>query len=245
MVSKKKELNYELNINGLVIPYTLVKSSRRRTIAVQIGTGGKMTVRCPYFVSKGMVDGFLREKQNWIYKHYTEAVRKATEAGLADFDNSGFGNSEFGNFGFGTGKHNNGMGNSGTSENNANDTNFHSPIPAKEDPALVNKHKKYARKIFEARVAYFQQFTGGKYTSITIRDQKTRWGSCSGRGTLSFNWRLILAPPEILDYVVVHELCHLTHMNHSKEFWALVGSVIPDYKMKRKWLKENGHTLQL
>ena len=60
-----------------------------------------------------------------------------------------------------------------------------------------------------------------------------------------FNWRLILAPPEILDYVVVHELCHLTHMNHSKEFWGLVESVIPDYKNRRKWLKENGHTLRL
>ena len=211
-------MNYEFTVNGVVIPYTLVKSSRRRSISIQIGICGKMTVRTPYFVSKGMVEGFLREKQNWIYKHYTEAVRKATEAGLAELGNS---------------------------ESNANDTNFHSPISAKEDPALVNKHKKYARKIFEARVAYFQQFTGGKYTSITIRDQKTRWGSCSGRGTLSFNWRLILAPPEILDYVVVHELCHLTHMNHSKEFWELVGSVIPDYKMKRKWLKENGHTLRL
>lgn len=193
---------YEMSINGIVIPFILVKSSRRRSISIQIGTDGKMTVRIPYFVTFKMVEHFLWEKKDWIYKHYTESLSH-------------------------------------------NDEDFHSPISANEDPALVNKHKKYARKIFAARVAAFQPLTGGEYTSITIRDQKTRWGSCSGRGTLSFNWRLILAPPEILDYVVVHELCHLTHMNHSKEFWGLVGKVIPDYKERRKWLKENGHTLRL
>lgn len=218
MNSKGNEKVYELNINGVVIPYTLVKSSRRRSISIQIGAGGKMTVRTPYFLSKEMIERFLWEKQDWIYKHYIEAVRKAAESG---------------GYGFGSGVDGSG------------DGDLRAPIRANEDPALVNKHKKYARKIFEARVAYFQQFTGGEYTSITIRDQKTRWGSCSGRGTLSFNWRLILAPPEILDYVVVHELCHLTHMNHSKEFWGLVSKVLPDYKVRRKWLKENGHTLRL
>lgn len=228
MISKKKELDYELNINGVVIPYTLVKSSRRRTVSIQIGAGGKMTVRCPYYTGKWIVDSFLREKQDWIFKHYAEAVRKAAVAG--GYRDSGFCVDGSKGTGFDAG-------------NRVDDSR--SPIQANEDPALVNKHKKYARKIFESRVAYFQQFTGGNYTSITIRDQKTRWGSCSGRGTLSFNWRLILAPPEILDYVVVHELCHLTHMNHSKEFWELVESVIPDYKAKRKWLKENGHTLRL
>ena len=201
MISKKKEKTYEIKINGLVIPYTLVKSSRRKTLSIQIGAGGKMTVRCPYYASKWAIDSMLKEKSEWIYKNYMESIQKKR------IDN--------------------------VSSNKP------------EDSALVNKHKKYARKIFEAKVAYYNQFTGGNYTSITIRDQKTRWGSCSGRGTLSFNWRLILAPPEILDYVVVHELCHLTHMNHSKEFWELVESVIPDYKTKRKWLKENGHTLRL
>ena len=68
MVSKKKETNYELNINGTTIPYTLVKSSRRRTISIQIGASGKMTVRCPYYTGKWVVDRFLREKQDWIYK---------------------------------------------------------------------------------------------------------------------------------------------------------------------------------
>ena len=77
MNSKKKEKNYELNINGVVIPYTLVKSSRRKSVSVQIGAGGKMTVRCPYYMGKWIVDGFLKEKQDWIYKNYLEAVQKA------------------------------------------------------------------------------------------------------------------------------------------------------------------------
>ncbi|MDE5589484.1 MAG: M48 family metallopeptidase [Acetatifactor sp.] len=110
---------------------------------------------------------------------------------------------------------------------------------------LEKRYRSAARTQFEQRCAYFHQFTGGSYTSVTIRDQKTRWGSCSSRGTLSFNYRLIFAPPTVLDYVVVHELCHLTHMNHSKEFWNMVGSVMPDYKTHKKWLREHGQELTL
>ena len=86
---------------------------------------------------------------------------------------------------------------------------------------------------------------GVTYGKISIRDQKTRWGSCSSEGNLSFNWRLILAPPDVLDYVVIHELCHRKEMNHSKEFWALVESLMPEYKERRKWLRENGNNLTL
>ena len=110
---------------------------------------------------------------------------------------------------------------------------------------LEKRYRNAARTQFEQRCAYYRPLTGGSYSSITVRDQKTRWGSCSSRGTLSFNYRLIFAPPAALDYVVVHELCHLTHMNHSKEFWNLVGSVMPDYKTHRKWLKEHGRELTL
>lgn len=111
--------------------------------------------------------------------------------------------------------------------------------------ALEKRYKNAARAQFEARTAYYHAITGGHYTSITIRDQKTRWGSCSSRGTLSFNYRLIFAPPKVLDYVVVHELCHLTHMNHSKDFWNMVASVMPDYKICKDWLREHGHELTL
>ena len=75
---------------------------------------------------------------------------------------------------------------------------------------------------------------------ITIRNQKTRWGSCSSKGNLNFNCLLMLTPPEVIDYVVVHELCHRKEMNHSGAFWAEVEKVLPDYKEQVKWLKENG-----
>lgn len=110
---------------------------------------------------------------------------------------------------------------------------------------MEKRYKNAARAKFEARTAYFHSITGGHYTSITIRDQKTRWGSCSSTGTLSFNYRLMFAPPRVLDYVVVHELCHLTHMNHSRDFWNLVASVMPDYKIYRSWLKEHGRELNI
>lgn len=111
--------------------------------------------------------------------------------------------------------------------------------------ALKKRYIEAAREYFPKRVSYFHQFTGGTYSRISIRDQKTRWGSCSSRGTLSFNWRLMLAPPAILDYVVVHELCHLTHMDHSPAFWQAVGEVCPDYRTARKWLKDHGQELVL
>lgn len=111
--------------------------------------------------------------------------------------------------------------------------------------ALEQRYVTAAKEYFPKRAAYYQQFTGGSYNRITIRDQKTRWGSCSAKGTLSFNWRLMLAPPEILDYVVIHELCHLTYMDHSAAFWRKVESVCPGYRTARRWLKDHGHELTL
>jgi predicted metal-dependent hydrolase len=94
-------------------------------------------------------------------------------------------------------------------------------------------------------VQYFAPLVGVDYRRITIRSQKTRWGSCSSSGNLNFNCLLLLAPPEVLDYVVVHELCHRKEMNHAPRFWAEVGRVLPDYKKRNKWLKENGSRLML
>ena len=93
------------------------------------------------------------------------------------------------------------------------------------------------------RVRYYAPIVGVNYGRITIRNQKTRWGSCSSKGNLNFNCLLILAPPEVLDYVVVHELCHRKHMNHSKEFWAEVEKVLPDYREAEAWLKTEGRKL--
>lgn len=117
--------------------------------------------------------------------------------------------------------------------------------PAQERQAaeLQKRLIKVAHLYFPKRCEELKELTGGCYTKITIRNQKTRWGSCSQTGTLSFNYRLMMAPPAVIDYVIVHELCHLTHMNHSKDFWNMVGSILPDYARSRQWLKEHGHEL--
>lgn len=111
-----------------------------------------------------------------------------------------------------------------------------SRLSNEEIHALADK----AMKIIPERAAYFAGIVGVKYGRITIRNQKTRWGSCSGKGNLNFNCLLMLTPPEVIDYVVVHELCHRKEMNHSKAFWAEVEKVLPDYRVSEKWLKTEG-----
>ena len=97
-----------------------------------------------------------------------------------------------------------------------------------------------ALKVIPERVRHFAPLVGVRYGRITIRNQRTRWGSCSGKGNLNFNCLLLLTPPEVLDSVVVHELCHLKEMNHSPRFYAEVYRVCPDYDRWNAWLKDHG-----
>ena len=100
-----------------------------------------------------------------------------------------------------------------------------------------------ARLYLPKRVALYAPRIGVTYGRITIRNQRTRWGSCSGKGNLNFNCMLMLAPEAVIDYVVIHELCHRKEMNHSANFWALVQRHCPDYPQLRKWLKEHGSAI--
>ena len=113
------------------------------------------------------------------------------------------------------------------------------PLTEAEVRALADE----ALKVIPERVAYFAPIIGVSYGRITIRNQKSRWGSCSSKGNLNFNVGLMLVPPEVRDYVVVHELCHRLEMNHSKRFWEKVESVLPNYKVQEKGLKENGNEI--
>ncbi len=109
----------------------------------------------------------------------------------------------------------------------------------------IKRLEALAKQVIPEKVAYYARIMGVTYGSISIRKQKTRWGSCSREGNLNFNCLLMMAPPEVLDYVVVHELSHRLEMNHSARFWTQVEKVLPDYRGPRKWLKEHGGKLMM
>lgn len=109
---------------------------------------------------------------------------------------------------------------------------------------LEKWYRQQANKRFTARVPLLADLVGRDVTRVTIRDQRTRWGSCSSRNTISLNWRLIMAPDHVSDYVIYHELAHLTHMNHSTKFWQLVSEYVPDYKKAEEWLKTHHRLLR-
>lgn len=113
----------------------------------------------------------------------------------------------------------------------------------KISPEEVYKLANDAKTVIPPIAAKYADIMGVDYGRITIRNQKTRWGSCSSKGNLNFNCLLMLAPRQVLEYVVVHELAHRKEMNHSTNFWKIVESVKPDYRKDRRWLKEEGAEL--
>ena len=104
-------------------------------------------------------------------------------------------------------------------------------------------YKQTALDYITQRVNHYCQITGLTYQSIRVNEARTRWGSCGYKNTLNFTWRLIMAPPRVVDYVVIHELMHLKQKNHSSKFWAEVYQMVPDYKQDERWLKNNSHFL--
>ena len=173
--------------------------SRRKTVAIQVTSEGKVVVRAPYRCPRSFIESFVRGKEDWVLKHLEQAQANLEKRRAS----------------------------------------ARPPLSAEERARYI----KIARDIFTRKVEYYARIMGVSYGRISIREQKTRWGSCSSKGNLNFNWRLILAPEEVLDYVVVHELAHRREMNHSKAFYAIVESVLPDYRRAQKWLKDNGQSL--
>jgi len=119
------------------------------------------------------------------------------------------------------------------------------PAGQGQGPALARWYGREARVEIEPRLDRACSLAGSAYARLTIRGQRTRWASCSRSGAMSFNWRLLLAPEAVLDYVVWHEVCHLEVMDHSPRFWALLRSRCPDYRAQAGWLRRHGATLVL
>lgn len=180
--------------------YRLVRSDRK-TMAIQVGIDGTVTVRVPKRCSQKQIGNFVQEHREWIVRKQEELKERAREK-----------------------------------------EKRRESMP-EWNPEDYQRYQITAGQVLRERAEHFARQMEVSFERISIRDQKTRWGSCSARGNLNFNWRLILAPSEVLDYVVVHELAHRKEMNHSERFWKLVESVLPDYQERRKWLKENGDLL--
>ena len=215
-------------------PNPKIIRSKRKTIALIIQPDGELLVRAPQRATKKQINEMVDQHVDWIAKKQAKA-RAAQKA----FAPRQFIEGE--KFPF--------LGEIYTLQLVKNvkpilDLNgdFQLAQSAMGQAELIFEkwYKGQARKVFLDRVEFYSSEYGFNYSKLRLSSARTRWGSCSSKGTLSLTWRLVMAPMKIIDYVVVHELSHLREHNHSSKFWAQVGAILPDYKARRKWLKENG-----
>jgi predicted metal-dependent hydrolase len=213
--------------------------SKRKTVALIIERDGSLTVRAPLRVSRERILELVEQKAKWIQSKQALAKYLPPAPGAQTYAN--------GKAFWYLGK------------------TYPLEIVTKADASLrldgkfflaqtalpkagatfTQWYKEQARQAIGQRVQQLAAKHGFKYKQIKITSALGRWGSCSSQDTLCFTWRLIMAPPTEIDYVVVHELVHLVQKNHSKAFWEKVAAILPDYKVSRKWLKDNGLLLKL
>ncbi len=212
--------------------------SKRRTIALIVERDGTFTVRAPLRLHQAKIDSFIQQKADWITRtrEKIKSAQPAVKKQYAHGETFLFLGSLFElklverqkpalqfNDGF-------------TLSQSARE---------KGEAYFIRWYKERAFEIISERVREYSQKHDFMPSQVKISSAKTRWGSCSSAGILNFTWRLVMAPLDVIDYVVVHELAHLRMKNHSRKFWKLVGTVCPDYKRHRKWLRENGEKLSL
>ena len=216
---------------------TLVRA-KRRTIALIIERDGSLTVRAPRRATLNDIHSFIAEKMDWIIRS-----REKMKA-IVDIPKKQYTDGE--RFLF--------LG-----------TDYELRLVPPQRPALkfdgeftlsasarergermfTQWYKTQALTIFTERVSHYAALHGFEPKQVKVNSAKTRWGSCSASGNINFTWRLVMAPLEVVDYVVLHELAHLKVKNHSPRFWNLVEKICPDYKRQRRWLRENGEKLNL
>jgi predicted metal-dependent hydrolase len=234
--------------NGEEIRYE-VKKSNRKTIGIKISPEEGVVLSIPLKCSQAAINYVLNKKAAWIIskiklvKSRSELLKnREYKSGerlkiLGDYYNL---NIMEGDYHRCTARFDNNGFNVFISEKV---TEENRRIIIRE--ALTELYKEIAKRILRERTEDFAKILGVKPNRITIKEQKSIWGSCSSKDNINYNWKIIMAPIAILDYIVVHELCHLREHNHSKNFWDLLESIMPDYKMRKNWLKDNGVTLDI
>ncbi len=227
----------------------LKKSRRAKHLRLQVGPEGRITLTVPWHTPKWAANLFLKEHAIWIEKQFKKIEAQKTLRPP---------------FNYRTGDLFYYFGEPVTLDIMPSDRKrptikirgdkmcitLYRYITEAEGLQAVKKtiqkfYRGKAEEVIHDRLQFFNEHYGFFYNQVTLRNQKSRWGSCSRLKNLNFNWKLIMAPIEVIDYVVVHELCHLKQMNHSARYWALVAEIIPDHKQRRKWLRENHYLLTL
>lgn len=221
--------------------YNVIRSrKRKKTISLQICNEASVIISAPYFTPVAEINRFVEEKQNWIHKTIQKQKDEADQDKVKNFE---------------TGEHFLYLGISYPLEivfepfENAGVVfrNKRFYLNAREDEDLkryyfISWYKKKAQKFISQRLDDFSRKLKLRYESMRITSAKNRWGSCSSDDRLAFSFRLIMAPPDVIDYVIVHELAHIREKNHSSRFWQLVEDAMPEYITHRRWLHENHHT---
>jgi len=221
------------------IEYAITRSARRKTVSIIIRANNQVDVLAPKLMPSLLINRFVQEKRSWIDKklQYNHKVRANFQAKV-----------------FAEGESFDLLGKSYQLKILETKTTIHIAddkliTPAFQADKLKKRltlwYRKQAEQYFQQRSRKIAVDIGVSPASIAVKTYKSRWGSCHHDGRIYFNWRLIMAPIWVIDYVIVHELCHLIHHNHSKCFWQKVEEIMPDYNQAKEWLKINGLTLEL
>ena len=215
-----------------VAEYRIRRSPRARRVRVSVDGDGSVTVTLPRRAPERAAAEAVRELEPWIARRRRVLARVAEEvarpAGTLPY-----------------------LGEALTLRPQPGRERVHRRgdvllVPARDPRAALERfYRRAARREIAHRLDAATARAGTRHAGLTIRGQRTRWASCSTDGAMSFNWRLLLAPPEILDYVVEHEVCHLEVMDHSPRFWALLECRVPDWRAHAAWLRRYGSTLAL
>lgn len=222
----------------MVIIHQIIRSPRK-TISLTIQPDGKLLVRAPLHTPTRIIEELVNSKSDWVISR-----QKAVLAALKNKKSKQFIEGETFLF----------LGQAypltiipHSRERLTFDHQF--KLASRAQPKALQVFEKWyknqAMLVFSERTAWFAKRYGFKYKKINITSARTRWGSCSSRGSISFTWRLIMAPLSVIDYVIIHELVHTVERNHAHSFWEKVAAIMPDYKDKKAWLKKNGVMLNL
>lgn len=227
-----------------MIDYQLSRS-KRKTITLSFDKECNLLVKAPLWVSQKRIDSFVKEKEEWITATKIRLMRTKAEKDKSRLQLENGDELYF-------------LGEKRilrvireerkrTKVTCVMDK-LYLYVPYEADyeykrAQLERWYRKEAAIIIKEKAEEFAERLQVLYADIRIKDQKSRWGSCSSKGNLNFNWRIVMAPEQVCDYVIIHELCHLIYLDHSQKFWKLVERICPDYEQYKKWLKVNGNGL--